>query len=477
MSDELENRSEEELHLKDVTEEGELPADITKRSSRKKKLVMIGGLFGLLLVAGIGGWFLFAGKQVQVKAARRVGEKITSGTDLQKAAYDSLKDSLDAPVSNATSGTPATNVGTAQPATVAITGVTLSPAPSKPPADSIKAPVQSGIAMTIAPPPEAVDDKQNARGLRATEQSVISKPSENSAANTQSLSAAISKPKTGSSISFAMPKDKAEPIATPTVLANTALETNNNEKPVLKTRTNPVPNFGAMLPVKLIGVLYTLRTGSMARLEVARDIAMTNGLLRRGTVFVGTVAGAELDRAYVQIKGFIDPATNSFTKLEGELLGSDGGAGLRGKRRRVSSAWVKVLDRAAQSGTQILTGILGRRNGSVIVTTDPYGTYRSTSSYDQSQLQDNRSFVEVAAGTVGFVLVTTLPTENKGDSFLANASTTNLQESSGELPDQEIAALLTEASPAQIRAALPRMTPEMRHVAQTVLKEIEPTGK
>lgn len=471
MSDELENRSDEELHLKDVTEEGELPADITKRSSRKKKLVMIGGLFGLLLVAGIGGWFLFGGKQVQVNAVRRAGEKITSGTDLQKAAYDSLKDSLDAPVSNA-ADTLATNVGAGQPSTVAITGVTPSSAPSQSPSKAALTPAQSGIAMTIAPPPEAVDDKQNVRGLRATEQSVSSKSSANSAADTQSLSAAISKPKTGSSISFALPKDKAEPMATPAVLRNTALETNNDEKPALKTRTNPVPNFGAMLPVKLIGVLYTLRTGSMVRLEVARDITTANGLLRRGTVFVGTVAGAELDRAFVQIKGFIDPVTNSFTKLEGELLGSDGGAGLRGKRRRVSSAWVKVLDRAAQSGTQILTGILGRRNGGVIVTTDPYGTYRSTSSYDQSQLQDNRSFVEVAAGTVGFVLVTTLPTENKGDDYLAKTD-----DSSDAMADEEIATLLTEASPAQIRAALPRMTPEMRRVAQTVLKEVEPTGK
>jgi hypothetical protein len=141
-----------------------------------------------------------------------------------------------------------------------------------------------------------------------------------------------------------------------------------------------------------MGVLYTLRAGSLVRLELARDIQSEGWALKRGTVFVGAVLGGELDRAYVQIKGFIDPDTQGFVRLEGELLGNDGGAGLCGKRRRVSSAWGKALDRLAQSGTQILTGILGRQGSSVIVATDPYGTYRSTNGADSSR--DNRSFVK-----------------------------------------------------------------------------------
>jgi hypothetical protein len=215
----------------------------------------------------------------------------------------------------------------------------------------------------------------------------------------------------------------------------------------------------------------------VARLELARDIKSGNWSLKRGTVFVGAVLGSELDRAFVQIKGFIDPESQGFTKLEGELLGSDGGAGLRGKRRRVSSAWVKVLDRAAQSGAQILTSILGRRNGSVVVTTDPYGAYRSASGVDQSQIQDNRAFVEVPAGEVGFVLVTTLPEANKSDSHLAGADRLKDEERQIALPDSELAELLAEANPEQIRAALPRMNPELRRVAEMVLKEIEDERK
>jgi hypothetical protein len=461
MADELNNQVDEELHLKDVTEAGELPTEIPR--SRKKKLMMFGCLAGLLIVAGLGGYWLLTGKQVQVKAMRRAGEKLTSGTDLQQAAFDSLKGSLDAPVTNP-SDISATNIGAGQPSTIAMAGVMPSvPTMTKSDPGKTIPPVQSGIAMTIAPPPEVT--KQVARSADTIENN----QSGNHAGTKESpaLSMTTSKPKTASSISFTVPKNKTEMVAPP-VLTKTTLETNREAKSVVQsTRTNTMPTFGAMLPVKLIGVLYTLRTGSMARLELTRDLTTANGFLKRGTIFVGTVQGAELDRAFVQIKGLIDPATNSFMKLEGELLGSDGGAGLRGKRRSISSAWSKVLDRTAQAGTQILNGLLGRRGGSVIVATDPYGTYRSTRN-DPSSRQDNRTFVEVTAGSVGFILITTLPSE-KTEELLA----LNRKEDSTDISDEEVAMLLTQADPAEIRAALPRMNPALRQVAQAVLRELE----
>ena len=42
------------------------------------------------------------------------------------------------------------------------------------------------------------------------------------------------------------------------------------------------------------------------------------------------------------------------------------------------------------------------------------------------------------------------------------------------LTDEELARLMAEADPARIRAAMPRMNPELQRVAQMVLKEIEP---
>jgi hypothetical protein len=172
----------------------------------------------------------------------------------------------------------------------------------------------------------------------------------------------------------------------------------------------------------------------------------------------------------LQIKGFIDPDSQAFVNLEGEVLGNDGGAGLRGRQKRISPAWVKVLDRAAQAGVQIATGILNRRSSSVIVATDPYGTYRSTAGPTESSDQ-NRSFVEVQAGTMGFVLVTMLPESSRSDSHLAGSGA-----GEGSLTDEELAELMTTADPARIRAALPKMNPELQQVARALLNEIE-SGK
>jgi hypothetical protein len=228
-----------------------------------------------------------------------------------------------------------------------------------------------------------------------------------------------------------------------------------------------LPSFGALLPVRLLGMLYTLRSSTLARLELLRDSKTEHWQLPRGTIFVGAVQGAGRDRAYVQIKGFIDPTTERFTKLEGEALGSDGGAGLRGKERRLSSVWLRVLDRAAQTGTQLLSSLLGRNGSQVIIAADPAGMYRSAMG-ESAQLQNNRGFVEVAAGTVGFVLVTTLPAAS-ADAPVA----INTNQIPASLSDAELAELFSSADPTKIRAALPRLTPEVRRVVEQSLKEME----
>ena len=52
--------------------------------------------------------------------------------------------------------------------------------------------------------------------------------------------------------------------------------------------------------------------------------------MKRGTILVGTSKGGEYDRAYVSIVGFIDPQSGKLVKLGGDVLGGDGGAGLKG---------------------------------------------------------------------------------------------------------------------------------------------------
>ena len=478
MLSEHETINEQGVRLKDVTEEGAVPKRIQPRRGRKK-IVMAGALCALLTFTAMAGYFLLRGKDVQVNASRKVTDKITSGSDLQKAAYDSLGASLKGSSPVAPPSAPAPNIGSGQRINVAMAGVAPSPTSDveNESAPKIPAPVQPGIAMTLAPPPEASlakESKTTGSGQPATG---LGQP-EGGASGAYGAS----KPKTEASILYSTP-----PAATAAVLKDNLKSSSDDAskslnsagekapsasagKPVLyKARREP--GFGTMLPVRLMGALYTLRQGSLARLELVRDIKNERWALKRGTVFVGSLLGSELDRAFVQIKGYIDPETNALTKLEGELLGGDGGAGLRGKRRRISPVWVKVLDRAAQAGTQILTSVLGRGNSSVIVTADPYGTFRPP-----SESQSNRSFVEVPAGSVGFVLVTSLPASGQSDSYLASSDSQG-NDKQGELSDSELVELFAEADAERIKSALPRMNPELRQVAEAALREIEATDK
>jgi len=92
-------------------------------------------------------------------------------------------------------------------------------------------------------------------------------------------------------------------------------------------------------------------------------------------------------------------------------------------------------------------------------------------------LNQARGFVEVPAGTAGFVMVTTLPADVKAvdaePDHLAQFSdtTTASANQSGALTQEELAQLLTSGDTTRIREALPRMSPQMRRVAETVLAE------
>src|SRR6266446_5503457 len=111
-----------------------------------------------------------------------------------------------------------------------------------------------------------------------------------------------------------------------------------------------LPSFGSMLPVKSLGVLYTLRSGGLVRLELTRDVKGKGWSMARGTVLVGALRGAEYDRAFVSLVGFIDSESGRFVKITGDLLGSDGGVGIRGKKRKMSSGWSRALSRLGEAG-------------------------------------------------------------------------------------------------------------------------------
>jgi len=79
---------------------------------------------------------------------------------------------------------------------------------------------------------------------------------------------------------------------------------------------------------------------------------------------------------------------------------------------------------------------------------------------------NRREFVEIPAGASGYVMITDLPKEAQG------IDADPLAEGNGEmLADEELAELLSSGSPEKIRAAMPRMAPELRRIAEAVLKE------
>jgi hypothetical protein len=242
-----------------------------------------------------------------------------------------------------------------------------------------------------------------------------------------------------------------------------------------------LPSFGSVLPVRTLGKIYTLRSGSSIRLELTRYVQGEGWSLPKGTVLIGQVRGSEQDRAFIAITGFIEPSRDRFVKLNGEILGDDGGSGVRGKFHKLSSGWSRAFARVGSAAVNVAGAIAGSRiSGQPVIITDVGSRTISpfSSEVDSTLLQQTRGFVEVAAGTPGFVMVTTLPADVEGvdaepdnsSSDVANGGTNTGGQRSG-LTQEELALLLTSGDPDQIREALPRMSPQMRRIAEVVLAE------
>lgn len=258
--------------------------------------------------------------------------------------------------------------------------------------------------------------------------------------------------------------------------------TNASRKVSTKPSVAPIilPSFGSILPVRTLGKIYTLRAGSSIRLELTRYVSGEGWSLSKGTVLIGQVRGSERDRAFIAITGFIDPTRDRFVNLNGEILGDDGGSGIRGEFHKLSSGWSRAFARVASSAVNVAGAIAGSRvSGQPVIITDVGSRTISPVSYevDSSLLNQARGFVEVPAGTAGFVMVTTLPADVKG----VDAEPDHLAQSPGitaadanspsALTQEELAQLFTSGDTTRIREALPRMSPQMRRIAETVLAE------
>jgi hypothetical protein len=241
-----------------------------------------------------------------------------------------------------------------------------------------------------------------------------------------------------------------------------------------------LPSFGSMLPVRTLGVIYTLRSGGLVRFELTRDVKGKGWFLPHGTVLVGALRGSEYDRAFISLIGFIDSESGRFVKVTGDVLGSDGGTGVRGKRRKMSSGWSKVLGKLGEASLSIagsLASSVGRRP---VIITDAFGgaSSRVTSEFDGALLNKDRNvFLEVAAGTSCYVMITELPEAIQGVDALAKFSGHDVESRADSdqrrdatgISEHELAELIQSGDPERIKLALPRMTPEMRRVAEAVM--------
>jgi hypothetical protein len=248
-----------------------------------------------------------------------------------------------------------------------------------------------------------------------------------------------------------------------------------------------LPSFGSMLPIRTIGGLYTLRSGALTRLELTRDMKGNGWSMKRGTILVGTSKGGEYDRAYVSIVGFIDPQSGKLVKLGGDVLGGDGGAGLKGKRRQLDGGWARMLGKVGTAALNVTGALVGGRGNGTVIISDGLRTRAVNPITDEISgviggeldQKQRRGFVEVAAGTTGYVMVTDLPSIIKGteaspdlnEETLAAITDVDAARPATGLSERELAELLATGSPEEIRAAMPRMSPELRKIAAAVLEQ------
>ncbi len=172
--------------------------------------------------------------------------------------------------------------------------------------------------------------------------------------------------------------------------------------------------FGTMLPVRLVGSIYTLRSsGGFVRMELTRPVEGKGYSYPAGTMIVGNVRGGESVRAFVNVVGLIHPVSGELIRFSGELLGRDGASGIEGKRRNLTSQWARLFRGMKDTAASILGSVGAIRSGSTVILSEPLrrGAESMTEDLSGAILKNERedTFLEVAAGSNGYVLVTGLP--------------------------------------------------------------------
>lgn len=261
-------------------------------------------------------------------------------------------------------------------------------------------------------------------------------------------------------------KETAESKKTP------VRETVPNTEPI-NYIAQPAPKlpFGTLLPVRLLGAVFTLRSsGGLVRMELTRSISGQNYSYPAGTILVGNLRGSERNRAFISIVGLIDPVSGGLIKFTGEVMGNDGASGVVGRTRQIKSIWSRVLGGMRDVGTAAIGALGSRRSGGTVIISDASNKASGVLSEELSGAVGNarnaNEFVEVSAGATAFVLVTDLSDEKQA----TNLAEPDVKSATG-LSESELADLFSEGNKERIRAAMPRMTPEFRKLAEKYLAQ------
>lgn len=326
--------------------------------------------------------------------------------------------------------------------------------------------------------PNSVNVAPNLTNRASGEQNASLAARNSSVANDDKSSAALFAPKksenepqnAGRSLFFGLQRQEK---SISNLISQNGSQTILTRENVTSNNAAPIP-FGTLLPIRFLGAVFTLRaSGGLVRMELSRAISGKNYSYPTGTVLVGTLRGSDYNRAFVSVLGLIDPKTGGLVKFEGEVMGSDGASGVTGRRRKIKGAWSRVLAGLRDAGAMTLNAIGSRRSGGTVVISDSASRASGVLSQELSGIVGGNNgksdeFVEIAAGTNCYVLVTDLPDEISDESRLAQ----NKQSATG-LSDDELANLFSEGSPAKIRAALPKMTPQFRRLAEQALAAMD----
>ena len=433
--------------------------DKTRRNSRKRKFILCCLIFVLLAGGGLALHQLLKINRVNVKVqtdtrhdaqeAKARGDSKSSENNLSTEAVNLTRQALGSDsLTPGNTSTPGATPMVAQPNSTGSATLAL-----------------QNLSGTVNPPATREGESTNAKtGSESDNGATRDQPSR--ANNSPAQELAQSRANTTQTI-YVDDSPPKTPAAVATSRPPSRVDTKSATKPLVSPAV--LPPFGTMLPVRTQGVIFTLRNNSYARLELTREVKGEGWSLPKGTTLIGRASGSEYDRAFIAVIGYLDSRDNKLVKMSGEVLGSDGGSGIQGKRVVVDSGGLKrTLSKIASSGVQAAGMLASGFGGQRTVIVDGAGGRIVNPLTDEASRAVGaangykRTFVKVEAGHPAYVMVAELPKDRPA---IDAPGDDELVHSAGSLTERELMELLLFGTSEEISAAIPLMTDEQKTVA------------